>query len=67
MSCKTAVVRLDRIFRRRNMKSRIVMLIHDAIWVEAPANERQQAQKLMEKMMRTAGRPFIELKVDFSE
>ncbi len=29
---KTAMLRLDRIFRRRNMKARIVMMIHDSIW-----------------------------------
>jgi DNA polymerase I-like protein with 3'-5' exonuclease and polymerase domains len=32
---KTAIVRWDRILRRRNIKARIVMVIHDAIGVEA--------------------------------
>jgi DNA polymerase-1 len=64
---KTAAVRLDRISKRRNMGARIVMLIHDAIWVEAPADEKEEARRLMDKIMSTAGKPFLELKVDFSD
>ena len=64
---KTAAVRLDRVFRRRGMEARIVLLIHDAIWVEAPLEEEKEAHQLMEKMMRTAGRPFLDLTVDFSD
>ena len=46
---KTAMVRLDRIFRRRNMKARIVMMIHDALWVECPEDEAEQVRHLVEK------------------
>jgi DNA polymerase I-like protein with 3'-5' exonuclease and polymerase domains len=49
------------------MGARIVMLIHDAIWVEAPVNEEQEANRLMDKIMSTAGRPFLELTADFSD
>jgi DNA polymerase I-like protein with 3'-5' exonuclease and polymerase domains len=63
---KAAAVRLDRIFRRRRMGAQIVMLIHDAIWVEAPVEEEREAHRLLDKVMRTAGRPFLELKADFS-
>jgi DNA polymerase-1 len=64
---KTAAVRLDRVFRRRCMDARIVMLVHDAIWVEAPIREEKEVHRLMDKIMRTAGRPFLDLKVDFSD
>ncbi len=64
---KSAVIRLDRIFRRRGMGARIVMLIHDAVWVEAPAGEEMEARRLMDKIMRTAGRPLLELMADFSD
>lgn len=64
---KTAAIGLDRIFRRRSMGARIVMLIHDAVWVEAPADEEEEARRLMDKIIGTAGRPFLELKVDFSD
>jgi DNA polymerase I len=61
---KTAMVRLDRIFRRRNMRSRIVMMIHDALWVEVPREEEAQARHLVQRMMTTAGRLDVPLEVD---
>jgi DNA polymerase I len=61
---KTAAVRLDRILWRRNIKARIVMMIHDAIWIEAPAGEETEACRLMNRIMSTAGRPLLEMKVD---
>jgi len=61
---KTAMLRLDRIFRRRNMKARIVMMIHDAIWVEAPQEEESEVRRLVRRMMTTAGRLRVPLEVD---
>jgi hypothetical protein len=51
---KAAMVRFDRIFRRRKMEARIVMMIHDALWVEPPEREAEQVRHLMRKMMTTA-------------
>jgi DNA polymerase I len=62
---KTAMLRLDRIFRRRNMKARIVMMIHDCIWVEAAKEEESQVRHLMRKMMTTAGKLTVPLEIDF--
>ncbi len=62
---KTAMIRLDRIFRRRNMKARIVMMIHDALWVEAPKEEENEVQRLVRRMMTTAGKLDIPLAVSF--
>ena len=64
---KTAAVRLDRVFRRRGMGARIVMLIHDAMWVEVPVKEERESHRLMDRIMSTAGRPFLELKTDFTD
>ncbi|MFC1833791.1 DNA polymerase [Thermodesulfobacteriota bacterium] len=61
---KTAVVRLDRIFRRRNMKARIVMMIHDSLWAEAPQGEASKVRHLVERMMTAAGGIRVPLKVD---
>jgi DNA polymerase I len=62
---KTAMLRLDRIFRRRNMKARIVMMIHDCIWVEAAKEEESQVRHLMRKIMTTAGKLWVPLEIDF--
>jgi DNA polymerase-1 len=64
---KAAMVRLDTIFCRRKMGSKIVMMIHDALWVEAPQKEAEQARYLMKKMMTTAAKLKVPLEVDFSD
>jgi DNA polymerase I len=61
---KTAMLRLDRIFRRRGMKARIVMMIHDALWVETPEEEADQARHLMRRMMSTAAKLQVSMEVD---
>lgn len=61
---KTAMVRLDRIFRRRTMKACLVIMIHDALWVEAPKEEEDQVRHLMRRMMTSAGKLRIPLEVD---
>jgi DNA polymerase-1 len=61
---KTAMIRLDRIFRRRNMKAHIVMVIHDALWVEAPHEGAEQVRHLLRKMMTTAAKLRVPLEVD---
>jgi DNA polymerase I len=61
---KTAMVRLDRIFRRRNMKARLVMMIHDALWVEAPHDEKSEVRRLVERMMTSVAKLRVPLAVD---
>jgi len=61
---KTAMLRLDRIFRRRKMEARIVMAIHDALWVEARRKEAEQVRHLLRKMMTTAAKLKVRLEVD---
>jgi hypothetical protein len=56
------------ILRQRNMKSRVVMILHDAIWVETPIEEAEEAKKLLEQSMTEAFEyPFVPLEVDFHE
>ena len=61
-----AVVGLYGIFRRQNMRSRIVMLIHDCIWVEAPQEEVEEARKIMKDVMENAVEyPLVPLDIEF--
>lgn len=62
---KTFIVRLDRILGRRGLKASIVMMIHDALWVECPLDEETEVRRLMRRMMTTAGRLDVPLDVDF--
>jgi DNA polymerase I-like protein with 3'-5' exonuclease and polymerase domains len=63
---KTAMVRLERIFKRRNMKARIVMMLHDALWVEAPHEGEKEVRRLVRRMMTAAGNLRVPLEVDLS-
>ena len=42
---KTAILRLDREFRHQNMRARIVMMIHDSLWIEAPRGGRDRGEE----------------------
>jgi len=46
------------------MRAKIVMMIHDALWVEAPRKEAEQVRNLLRKIMTTAGKLNVPLKVD---
>jgi DNA polymerase I-like protein with 3'-5' exonuclease and polymerase domains len=49
------------------MEARIVMRIHDCIWVEAPLREAEQARRLIEDTMGNAVEfPLVPLEVDFT-
>ncbi len=53
-------------FRRRKMKSRVVMILHDAIWVEAPGEEAEEATRVLEHAMKHAVKmPYVPLEVEF--
>jgi DNA polymerase I len=63
---RMALMTLAGTFRRRQMKSLAVMILHDAIWVEAPEAEAKEAKRLLEEAMKGAVEfPFVPLEVDF--
>jgi len=49
----------------RGNESGIVMMIHDALWVEAPTAEEAEVKDLMKAVMTTAGNLTVPLEVDF--
>ena len=49
------------------MSARIVMMIHDSLWVEAPQDEEGEVRYLVARMMTTAANLRVSLKVDFSD
>ena len=46
------------------MGARIVMAIHDALWVQVPKEEAEQVRHLLRKMMTTAAKLKVPLEVD---
>lgn len=62
---RMAVMRLYACFRDLGMQSRVVMVIHDAVYVETPEEEAQQAQRLIKAVMEDAVEmPIVPLAVD---
>jgi DNA polymerase-1 len=51
---KIALVRLDAEIEKRQLKSRIVLQVHDEVIVEAPDNEKAEVEKLVIETMRSA-------------
>ena len=48
------------------MKARIVMIIHDALWAEAPLEGVEMARTLIEDTMKTTAKyPLVPLGVEF--
>ncbi len=60
----TAMVRLDRTFRQRNVKAGILMLIHDALWVEGCEAEAGRVRDLARIAMAKAKDVDVSLEVD---
>ena len=62
---RMVVMRLYAQFRDLGMRSRVVMTIHDAIYVEAPREEEQEARKLLKEEMGLAVElPVVPMEVD---
>lgn len=62
---RLAVMRLYARFRDLKMQSRIVMLIHDAVYVEAPQVEAKKAKEVLKREMEGAMEmPLVPLEVD---
>jgi DNA polymerase-1 len=65
---RIAVMRLYTKFRSLGMKSRIVMVIHDAVYVEAPEEESEQARYWTKAIMEdTVEMPIVSLVVDICQ
>lgn len=62
---RLAVMRLYATFRDLGMRSRVVMTIHDAVYVEAPEEEAEKARDILKAEMEGAVEmPLIPLEVD---
>src|SRR5271157_3193172 len=61
---KVALIGLHSEMKARSTGARIVMAIHDALWVECLKEEAEQVRHLLRKMMTTAGKLRVPLEVD---
>lgn len=62
---KTSMVKLAEALEDRGMRARLVMMVHDSIWIEAPVAEEAEVRRLMRTFMTEAGELEVPLEVDF--
>ncbi len=63
---KIAMVRVYRRLKDENMKSRLIMQVHDELLVEAPENEKEKAQLILKEEMENASKMKVKLTADVS-
>ncbi len=63
---KIAMVKVYRRLKDENMKSRLIMQVHDELLVEAPENEREKAQLILREEMENACEMKVKLTADVS-
>ncbi len=63
---KIAMVRVYRRLKDENMKSKLIMQVHDELLVEAPENEREKAQLILKEEMENSCRMKVKLTADVS-
>ena len=64
---KIAMIKVYNELKRRNLKSKIVLQVHDEMMVEAPKDEVEQVKKLIQESMETAVKLEVPLLVEVSE
>lgn len=61
---KIAMIRVDRRLTAENMKSRLILQVHDELIVEAPDDEAQKALEILTEEMENACKMKVRLKAD---
>ena len=61
---KVALVRIDEQLSEANMKSRVILQVHDEVIIEAPANEREHVNDLVLTAMKNAASLSVPLEVN---
>ena len=61
---KIAMVRVYNRLKKENMKSQLVLQVHDELIVEAPLDEVEKASRILSEEMQNAARLSIPLKAD---
>lgn len=56
---KRAMVYIDRALRSHNMKSRLVLTVHDEVVVESPETEVEMTDKIVREEMLRAGEYYV--------
>lgn len=61
---KIAMIRVNERLKRENLRSRLLLQVHDELLIEAPYGEVEQVQKLLEEEMTHAADLKVNLEID---
>ncbi|MDO4326171.1 MAG: DNA polymerase I [bacterium] len=61
---KIAMIGVDKELHRRNLKSRLVLQVHDELLVEAKEEELQEVEAILDEQMKGAASLKVELEID---
>ena len=64
---KIAMIRVNKRIRQENLKTRIVLQIHDELLLETPVEERERAGIILREEMKQAAELSVPLEVSLSE
>ncbi len=64
---KIAMIRVSDAFKKNNMKTRLILQIHDELLLEAPADEKEKAKELLAEAMEEAAALKVKLEIDLKE
>ena len=61
---KIAMIRVDNRLRKENLRSRLVLQVHDELLIETWTQELETVQKILEEEMKNAAHLKVELEID---
>ena len=61
---KKAMIELDREFKKNNLKSKLILQVHDELVVDTLISEQEQVMKIMDQVMTSTYKLEVPLKVD---
>ena len=64
---KAAMVKVYKRLKRENLKSKLILQVHDELIIEAPNNEKDAVRKLLKEEMEGAAKLSVPLVVDMND
>lgn len=64
---KIAMIRVSESLRRQNLKSRLILQVHDELLVEAWEDEIEQVKAILKQEMEAAAELSVKLEIDMNE